>query len=138
MDAIFGPTKAVYGPGAPEWMRRQDHHSNIPQRRGGVGDECRRGHRDLARCAAIVLGSKCADPFSRRVLRVSMGAALQLPIIESRDLAADLRELQSAEFALVAAVVGYLTLGERLSRRQIAGGVTIIAGVALLTLTSGS
>jgi len=56
-------------------------------------------------CAAIVLGSKCADPFSRRVLRVSMGAALQLPVIESRDLAADLRELQAAELELVAAVV---------------------------------
>jgi tRNA G18 (ribose-2'-O)-methylase SpoU len=57
-------------------------------------------------CDAILLGSKCADPFSRRVLRVSMGAALHLPIIESADLVADLSRLQNADIELVAAVVG--------------------------------
>lgn len=56
-------------------------------------------------CTAIVLGGKCADPFSRRVLRVSMGAVLHLPIVESRDLAAELRQLAAAEFELVAAVI---------------------------------
>jgi tRNA G18 (ribose-2'-O)-methylase SpoU len=56
-------------------------------------------------CSAIALGPKCADPFSRRVLRVSMGAALHLPVVESRDLGADLRELSAAGFELVAAVV---------------------------------
>ncbi|HEX5103405.1 MAG TPA: RNA methyltransferase [Pirellulaceae bacterium] len=56
-------------------------------------------------CSGVLLGSNCADPFSRRVLRVSMGAALYLPIIESRDLAADLRELSSAGFEIVAAVL---------------------------------
>ncbi len=44
----------------------------------------------------------------------------------------------ASQFAVVAAVIGYLALGERLSRRQVAGIVTIIAGVTLLTLTSGS
>lgn len=57
-------------------------------------------------CAAIVLGGRCADPFSRRVLRVSMGAALHLPVIESRDLSADSRLLARAGFELVATVVG--------------------------------
>jgi tRNA G18 (ribose-2'-O)-methylase SpoU len=56
-------------------------------------------------CDAIVLGSKCADPFSRRVLRVSMGAALHLPILESSDLSADLHRLKLADFELVAAVL---------------------------------
>jgi tRNA G18 (ribose-2'-O)-methylase SpoU len=56
-------------------------------------------------CTAVVLGSKCADPFSRRVLRVSMGAALHLPIVESRDLAADLTRLAAARFELIAAVL---------------------------------
>jgi tRNA G18 (ribose-2'-O)-methylase SpoU len=56
-------------------------------------------------CDAIVLGGKCADPFSRRVLRVSMGAALHLPIVESRDLSADLSRLRAAHFELVAAVI---------------------------------
>jgi tRNA G18 (ribose-2'-O)-methylase SpoU len=55
---------------------------------------------------ALMLGRRCADPFSRRVLRVSMGAALRLPLIESVDLAADLRRLQSEfDYKLVATVL---------------------------------
>jgi tRNA G18 (ribose-2'-O)-methylase SpoU len=56
-------------------------------------------------CAAVVVGGKCADPFSRRVLRVSMGAALQLPITQMRDVAQDLVALAAANFELVAAVL---------------------------------
>lgn len=56
-------------------------------------------------CAAIVLGRACADPFSRRVLRVSMGAALELPVVESADLMDDLQTLQNARFEAVAAVI---------------------------------
>ena len=46
-------------------------------------------------CAAfgvtgLLLGPGGADPFSRRVLRVSMGNALAVPIVASHDLAADL------------------------------------------------
>ena len=54
----------------------------------------------------VILGPECADPFSRRVLRVSMGTAFSVPIVESRDLAADLvclRERLSVE--LCAAVL---------------------------------
>ena len=36
LDAVFGPAMAVYPEDAPVWMRNQDYHSNIPQRRGGV------------------------------------------------------------------------------------------------------
>jgi tRNA G18 (ribose-2'-O)-methylase SpoU len=56
-------------------------------------------------CDAILLGSQCADPFSRRVLRVSMGAALHLPVIESCDLVADVKSIAAADFQLVAAVL---------------------------------
>ena len=35
---------------------------------------------------AVLLGSDCCDPLSRRVLRVSMGTALRLPIITSPNL----------------------------------------------------
>jgi tRNA G18 (ribose-2'-O)-methylase SpoU len=56
-------------------------------------------------CGGIVLGSRCADPFSRRVLRVSMGAALHLPLVESRDLAVDLDKLRQVGFQLVATVI---------------------------------
>ncbi len=55
--------------------------------------------------AGLVLGSHCADPFSRRVLRVSMGAALALPIVESPDLAVDLALLAASQFELVATVL---------------------------------
>jgi tRNA G18 (ribose-2'-O)-methylase SpoU len=43
---------------------------------------------------ALVLGSGCADPFSRRVVRVSMGAALKLPIAISAELRRDLKLLR--------------------------------------------
>ena len=56
-------------------------------------------------CAGLVLGSQCADPFSRRVLRVSMGAALHLPIALSRDLTTDLESLRRSDFTLVATVI---------------------------------
>ena len=41
----------------------------------------------------VLVGRGAADPFSRRVLRVSMGAALRVPVIESQDIAAVLRQL---------------------------------------------
>lgn len=45
---------------------------------------------------AVLLGRESADPFSRRVLRVSMGELLRLPIRQSSDLLADLRTLREA------------------------------------------
>jgi len=55
---------------------------------------------------AVLLGKGCCDPFSRRVLRVSMGAAFKQPIVESRDLAADLARLRSEwGFELAATVL---------------------------------
>jgi tRNA G18 (ribose-2'-O)-methylase SpoU len=56
-------------------------------------------------CRGLVLGRQCADPLSRRALRVSMGAALRLPIVESIDLAADLALLAAANYELVATVL---------------------------------
>jgi tRNA G18 (ribose-2'-O)-methylase SpoU len=46
--------------------------------------------------AALLLGGECADPFSRRVLRVSMGNAFRLPIVDSEDLRRDLEHLRAA------------------------------------------
>lgn len=43
---------------------------------------------------ALLLGRSCCDPFSRRVLRVSMGTAFRLPIIESPDLERDVCRLR--------------------------------------------
>ncbi len=39
----------------------------------------------------VLLGPKAGDPFTRRVVRVSMGLALKLPILESRNLPHDLQ-----------------------------------------------
>jgi tRNA G18 (ribose-2'-O)-methylase SpoU len=46
--------------------------------------------------AAVILGPGSADPFSRRVLRVSMGNVLQQPVIAARDLAATLKDLKTS------------------------------------------
>ncbi len=43
----------------------------------------------------LVLGPQCCDPFSRRCLRVSMGAVLRAPYRKSSDLAADLNALRN-------------------------------------------
>ena len=45
--------------------------------------------------SGLILGPGCADPFSRRTLRVSMGTALFLPILEPPNLADVLTSLRS-------------------------------------------
>ncbi|MEL6100358.1 MAG: glycosyltransferase [Pseudomonadota bacterium] len=35
-DVIFGPSKAVYPQGSPDWMRENSFHSNIPVTRKGI------------------------------------------------------------------------------------------------------
>lgn len=54
---------------------------------------------------AVVLGPGSADPFSRRTLRVSMGAALAVPVAEPEDFAGALCELKAAGVQLVATVL---------------------------------
>lgn len=54
----------------------------------------------------VIVGSECCDVYSRRVLRVSMGSVLQLPILVSSDLAADLEWLRDeGDFELIATVL---------------------------------
>jgi tRNA G18 (ribose-2'-O)-methylase SpoU len=43
---------------------------------------------------AVLLGVGCCDPYSRRVLRVSMGTAFRQTIVESSDLEGDLKRLK--------------------------------------------
>lgn len=42
---------------------------------------------------AVLVGGSCPDPLSRRVLRVSMGTSLQLPVIVRSDVEAELKRL---------------------------------------------
>jgi tRNA G18 (ribose-2'-O)-methylase SpoU len=43
---------------------------------------------------AMILGERCHDPFWRQSIRVSMGTVFKLPIVQSDDLARDLRRLR--------------------------------------------
>lgn len=54
---------------------------------------------------AILAGPECPDPLSRRVLRVSMGAVLRLPVLVlERPIEAASRLVRSSGFDLIAAV----------------------------------
>lgn len=76
---------------------------------------------------ALLLGERCCDPFSRRCLRVSMGAVLALPFAKSTDLAADLRRLKEHwRVELLAAVVD--PQAERLSEARFAPRSGILLG----------
>ena len=56
--------------------------------------------------AGLILGPGCADPFSRRVLRVSMGTAFSVPILETSALERDLVRLRNTfGFELFATVL---------------------------------
>lgn len=55
---------------------------------------------------ALLLESGCADPYSRRVVRVSMGNVFRLPVLESSNLQKELVHLQTEQgFSLVATVL---------------------------------
>jgi tRNA G18 (ribose-2'-O)-methylase SpoU len=53
----------------------------------------------------ILLGERCCDEFSRRVLRVSMGAAFQLKLTRSTRLTDDLTALSKRGYQLAAMVL---------------------------------
>lgn len=59
------------------------------------------------RADAVLLGPRCPDPYSRRVLRVSMAAVLRVPLVESFDPEVDLARLRDEwDATLVATVAG--------------------------------
>ena len=59
---------------------------------------------------ALLIGPRCPDPLSRRVLRVSMGMALRLPLIASESLERDLARL--------GATWGFTTVATTIERRR--------------------
>ncbi|HUE70310.1 MAG TPA: RNA methyltransferase [Pirellulaceae bacterium] len=76
---------------------------------------------------AIVLGPQCADYLSRRVVRVSMAAALQLPIVVAADIRGILQRLkQDHGFELVATVVD--SSAEPLAKAQRAEKMALVLG----------
>jgi len=53
----------------------------------------------------LIAGQKGTDPFSRRVLRTSMGSVLRLPVVQSADWPGVLATLHAAGFESIAAVL---------------------------------
>lgn len=44
--------------------------------------------------SCVVLGERCCDPFMRQSVRVSMGTIFKLPLVQSKDIIADLHYLR--------------------------------------------
>ena len=65
----------------------------------------RRGRFDVFGIDGVLAGPSCPDPLSRRVLRVSMGSALRVPILISRELPAVAAEIEAALGATFLAAV---------------------------------
>lgn len=56
--------------------------------------------------SALLLETGCADPFSRRAVRVSMGNVFRLPIVEQSDLQSELKRLTTKyDYSLFATVL---------------------------------
>lgn len=77
---------------------------------------------------AIVLGSGCSDPFSRRTLRVSMGNALNIPILDAdKDLRILLTSLRNQyDVELVASVLD--GRADRLRDTETSNSVALLLG----------
>ena len=61
---------------------------------------------DVFGVLAVVTGARCPDPLSRRVLRVSMGSSLCVPVVAPEDLKSALLRLQNEHrFRLTATVL---------------------------------
>lgn len=54
---------------------------------------------------ALALSPRCADPFYRKAIRVSLGAVFALPIVRFKDWPTDLQSLRRAGFTLLAATL---------------------------------
>jgi tRNA G18 (ribose-2'-O)-methylase SpoU len=63
---------------------------------------------------ALLLSPRCADPFYRKAIRVSMGTVFSLPIVRAARWPEDLLALRESGLTLIAAVVdpGALPLGQ--------------------------
>ncbi|MBQ6426628.1 MAG: RNA methyltransferase [Clostridia bacterium] len=66
---------------------------------GNVGTIIRSA--DAFGAACVLLGQGCADPFSGKVLRASMGSVYHLPILQTADLHRSLSESREEGFQLI-------------------------------------
>ncbi len=94
------PLEGILKPGAEHSLIAVCPNVNDPENIGAI----------IRLCAGfglsgVLLGSDCADPFSRRVLRVSMGTAFSMPIRESANLQSDLLCLRDEHHVELAAAI---------------------------------
>ncbi|MEM8738632.1 MAG: RNA methyltransferase [Planctomycetota bacterium] len=82
---------------------------------------------------AMVLGPRCADPWYRRAVRVSMGAVFTMPLIRSTDLETDLDRLRAAGYEQIATV----TDADAQELREVAPGVGAGRRQAILVGSEG-
>ena len=80
----------------------------------------------------LILGEECASPWSRRAVRVSMGAGFRLPVFVSPNLVSDLKSLPG-EFRLMATVID----GDALSLEQLSSSSHTHLGLVLGSEASG-
>jgi tRNA G18 (ribose-2'-O)-methylase SpoU len=82
---------------------------------------------DVFGATGLIVGPRCPDPLSRRVLRVSMGTSLSVPVLTPDDLALALRRLRDDRgFTLVATVCS--GPAERLDQFRSPGRLAILLG----------
>lgn len=77
----------------------------------------------------LLLSGIGCDPFTRRVIRVSMGSVFTLPVARSDDLKRDLQRLKRSDgFELIAAIVGDDAVPINEYKRPAASGVAVMFG----------
>lgn len=87
----------------------------------------------ILRCCAgfgirrVILGPGTADPLARRVLRVSMGTALRLQLLHSKNIVADLAWLRDA-FGISSYATSLRDDSRPLEKAQRSGPVLILVG----------
>jgi TrmH family RNA methyltransferase len=75
----------------------------------------------------VLLSDGCASPFAPKTLRASMGAAVQLPIVEGGDMARTVAELRARGITCLAAAL-YRSEPLSAAAREYPGGVCVVIG----------
>jgi TrmH family RNA methyltransferase len=75
----------------------------------------------------VLLSDGCASPFAPKTLRASMGAAVQLPIVEGGDMAQTVAALRARGITCLAAAL-YRSEPLSAAAREYPGGVCVVIG----------
>ena len=90
---------------------------------GNVGTIIRTA--DAAGLAGILLSPTCADVHSPKVLRATMGSFFRMPLLETENLPAFLRELREEGFSILSSELGGTSFYER---KQVSAKAVLVIG----------